>query len=277
MVLDEGGVIGDGILSGISTPVALVGVAEKGFVSIELRTRSAGGHSSLPTRESAIGILGAAIAQLEKRPMPARLEGPTRQLFDRIGPLFVFRQRAVFANLWLTRPLVLRNLERNPVTNAMVRTTAAPTVFQAGTKDNVLPSQARAVINYRILPGDSIESIAEHVRRVIDDRRVDVRAVGNFSAEPSAVSSTDSDNFRILEQTIRKVTPDAIVAPYLVVVATDARYYGYLTSNIFRFLPIRMAAADIERMHGIDERLGVREYETAIRFYRQFILDTAGD
>jgi carboxypeptidase PM20D1 len=209
--------------------------------------------------------------------MPARLEGPTRQLFDRIGPLFVFRQRAVFANLWLTRPLVLRNLERNPVTNAMVRTTAAPTVFQAGTKDNVLPSQARAVINYRILPGDSIESIAEHVRRVIDDRRVDVRAVGNFSAEPSAVSSTDSDNFRILEQTIRKVTPDAIVAPYLVVVATDARYYGYLTSNIFRFLPIRMAAADIERMHGIDERLGVREYETAIRFYRQFILDTAGD
>jgi carboxypeptidase PM20D1 len=276
MVLDEGGVIGDGILSGISTPAALVGVAEKGFVSIELRTRSAGGHSSLPTRETAIGILSAAIARLEKTPMAARLEGPTRQFFDRIGPLFSFPQRAVFANLWLTRPLVLRNLEGNPVTNAMVRTTAAPTIFQAGTKDNVLPSDARGVINYRILPGDSIAGIVEHVRRSVDDSRVAVKVVGNFSAEPSAVSTTDSNAFRTLERTIRKIAPDTIVVPYLVVVVTDARYYTHLSSNIFRFLPIRMRTEDLERMHGIDERLGVQQYQTVIQFYRQLILDATG-
>jgi carboxypeptidase PM20D1 len=277
MVLDEGGVIGDGILSGISTPVALVGVAEKGFVSIELRTRSAGGHSSLPTRESAIGILSAAIAQLDKSPMPARLEVPTRQLFNRIGPFFRFPQRAVFANLWLTRPLVLRNFEGSPVTDAIVRTTQAPTIFQAGTKDNLLPSEARAVINFRVLPGDSIAGIVEHIRRVIDDSRVAVKVVGNFSAEPSAVSSTDSNAFRTLERTIRKIIPDAIVAPYLVVVVTDARYYSDLSSNIYRFLPIRMRAEDLERMHGMDERLAVRQYETAIHFYRQLILDAAAN
>ena len=276
MVLDEGGVISDGILTGIPLPVALVGIAEKGFVSIELSTRAGGGHSSLPPKETAIGILGAAITRLEKYPMRARLEGPTLELFDRIGPVLPFAQRAVFANLWLTRDLVVRQLESSPVTNAMVRTTAAPTIFEAGSKDNVLPGKARAVMNYRILPGDRIADVAEHLRRVISDNRVQVKIAGRFSAEPSAASSTDSDTFRTLEVAIRKITPDVVVAPYLVLVATDARYYSELSSNIFRFLPLRLTAQDIDRMHGTNERLAIRQYETAIRIYRQLILDAAG-
>ena len=276
MVLDEGGVIGDGIFPGISEPVALVGVAEKGFVSIELSTRAPGGHSSLPPRQSTVGILSAAIARLEENPMPARLEGPTRQLFDRIGPRFPLGQRLVFANLWLTRALVLRNLEGSPATNAMVRTTTAATIFQAGEKDNVLPGHARAVINFRILPGDSVADVVEHVRRVVDDGRVEVRVVGRFSAEPSAVSSTESESFRTLERTIRSVTPDAIVAPYVVVVVTDARHYGGLSTNVFRFLPVRLTTADLARMHGTDERIAVRHYEAAIRTYRQLVLNAAG-
>jgi carboxypeptidase PM20D1 len=276
VVLDEGGVIGDRILPDISEPVALVGIAEKGYVSIELSARVAGGHSSLPPRQSAVGILSAAVATLEQTQMDARFEGPTRQLFDRIGPRFPAVQRAVFANLWLTTPLVLRTLEESPTTNAMVRTTAAPTIFQAGTKDNVLPGHARAVVNFRILPGDTVASVVEHVRRAIDDRRVEVRTVGRFSAEPSAVSGTDSDSFRILERTIRSVVPDAIVAPYLVVVVTDARHYSDLSRNVFRFLPLRLSQRDLERMHGIDERIGIREYETAIRTYRRLVIETAG-
>ena len=275
MVLDEGGVIGDGILDGISSPLALVGIAEKGFVSIELSSRTAGGHSSLPPRESAIGILSAAIERLEKRPMPARLEGPTRQLFDRVGPLFPLAQRAVFANLWLTRGLVLHKLEASPATNAMVRTTAAATIFQAGTKDNVLPSHARSVINFRIVPGDSIASVTDHVRSVINDSRIEIKIGGSFSAEPSAVSNTDSDSFRILERTIRTLTPDAIVAPYLVVVVTDARHYAALSRNTFRFLPVRVKPSDLERMHGSNERLAIPQYEAAIRVYRHLIENAA--
>jgi carboxypeptidase PM20D1 len=244
-----------------------VGIAEKGFVSIELSTRAAGGHSALPPRQSTVGILSAAIA---------RLEGPTRQLFDRIGPQFPFVKRAVFANLWLTRALVMRNLEGSPATNAMVRTTTAATIFQAGAKDNVLPSHARAVINFRILPSDSITGVVEHVRRVIDDMRVEVSTVGSFSAEPSAVSSTESESFRTLERTIRSITPDAIVAPYLVVVVTDARYYGDLSRNIFRFLPVRLTSRDLQRMHGTDECIAVRNYETAVRIYRHLILEATG-
>jgi carboxypeptidase PM20D1 len=276
MVLDEGGVIGDGVLAGIREPVALVGVAEKGFVTIELTTRAAGGHSSLPPAESAVGILSAAVAKLDQNPMPARLDGATRQMFDQVGPKFPTLQRALFANLWLTRPVVIRKLQEIPTTNAMVRTTTAPTIFQAGMKDNVLPSHARAVINFRILPGDSIRTVMEHVTRVVDDERVEIGVGGRFSAEPSLVSRTDSDAFRTLERTIRSVVSDVVIAPYLVVVVTDARHYADLSDNVFRFLPIRLDSDDLKRMHGIDERVGVRDYERAIRTYRQLVVNAAG-
>jgi carboxypeptidase PM20D1 len=275
MVLDEGGVIGDGLLPGVSGPVALVGIAEKGFVSVELSVRAPGGHSSLPPRQTAAGIVSAAVARLEASPMPARLTGPTEQLFDTIGPRMPFVPRTLFANLWLARTLVLAKLEASPTTNAMVRTTTAVTLLQAGTKDNVLPSHARAVVNFRLLPGDSVAGVLAHVRSVVDDARVEVRTGGRFTAEPSAVSSTESGAFHALERSIRGVTPDAVVAPYLVVVVTDARHYAGLTDNVFRFLPIRVGPRDLERMHGIDERIGIEVYEDAIRTYRELIVEVA--
>jgi carboxypeptidase PM20D1 len=274
MVLDEGGVIGDGILAGITQPVALVGIAEKGFVTVEFSARVPGGHSSLPPAESAVGIIGAAISRLERHPLPAQLSGPTRQLFDRIGPQFVGMQRAVFANLWLTRPLVVRRLQATPATNAMVRTTMAPTVFQGGTKDNVLPSYARALVNCRILPGETIATVVAHVRRVVDDDRVAVRIAGRFSAEPSAVSPVDSQSYRMLERSIRSVTEGALVAPYLVVVVTDSRYFAELSRNVFRFQPLRLTSQDLARMHGTNERIGIREYQMAIRTYRQLLVNS---
>jgi carboxypeptidase PM20D1 len=197
-------------------------------------------------------------------------------MFEHIGPRLPYPQRAIFANLWLTRPLVLRTLQRSPATNAMIRTTTAATMFQSGTKDNVLPSYARAVVNFRILPGDSIDDVMDHVRRTIDDDRVQVQTTGRFTAEPSAVSSTDSPSFRRLERAIRSTTPDAVVTPYLVVVVTDARYYSDLSPNVFRFLPLRLTSRDLDRMHGANERLGIGEYEAAIRTYRQLILTSAG-
>jgi carboxypeptidase PM20D1 len=275
-VMDEGGVVGDGILPGVGAPVAMIGIAEKGFVTVELVARGAGGHSSLPPQQSTVGILSSAIANLEAHQMPARLDGATSQMFERIGPHFPFAQRSVFANLWLSRPFVTRKLEANSTTNAMIRTTTAATVFQAGAKDNVLPAHARAVVNFRILPGDSVKGVLEHVRRVIGDDRIEVKVGGAFQAEPSALSNSESDGFRRLESTIRSVTPEAIVAPYLVVVVSDSRYFADVSENVFRFLPVRLTSRDLERMHGTDERISVRDYETAIRFYRELLQNAAG-
>lgn len=276
LVLDEGGVISDGLLPGVPGAVALVGIAEKGFVSLELSARAAGGHSSLPPRQTAAGIVGAAVARLEANPLPARLAGPSEELFRAIGPRLPVVQRVALANLWLTRGLLTRKLEAAPATNAMVRTTTAVTMLQAGTKDNVLPTQARAVVNFRILPGDSVATVVEHVRRAVADDRVEIRNAGRFTAEPSAVSRTDSGAFRALARAIRSVTPTAVVAPYQVVVVTDARHYGDLSRNVFRFLPLRLTPPDLERMHGVDERIGVGEYERAVSTYRRLIVEAAG-
>jgi carboxypeptidase PM20D1 len=276
MVVDEGGVIGHGLMPGVDRPTALIGIAEKGFVSVELTARAEGGHSSMPPRHGSIGRLSAAIQRLEDSPMPARLDGAALQLFDRVGPEMGFAQRAVFANLWLTRPLVIRTLQGAPGSNAMIRTTTAPTIFQAGTKENVLPSRARAVVNFRILPGDDVAGVVAHVRRVVNDTAVQVRAMEGFSSEPSPVSRTDAEPYRLLERSIRQAAPDAVVAPYLVVGGTDARHYHALSQHVYRFLPIRMTSQDLERMHGTDERISVRDYEAGIRFYRQLLINAAG-
>lgn len=275
MVVDEGGVIADGIVPGVAAPVALVGIAEKGFISVELEALAPGGHSSLPPRQSPVGILGAAVARLEEQQMPARLGGATRRLLERVGTAMTLPQRVALANLWLTEPLVIRRLEKAPSTNAMVRTTTAVTIFRAGTKDNVLASRAQAVINFRIAPGDSIADVLRHVDRVVDDPRVQAKVVGAFSSEPSSISSTDSEGFSVLERTILSIVPNAIVAPYLVVVVTDARHYEPLSDNVFRFLPLQLAPTDIERMHGTNERVAIGDYERAIRFYRELILNAA--
>ena len=158
----------------------------------------------------------------------------------------------VFANLWLTRPLVIGELEDNATTNAMVRTTTAVTMFQAGTKENVLASSVRAVVNFRILPGDGIAGVVEYVRRVVDDPRVEVRRTGRFSAEPTAVSSTDTESYRTLERTIRSVDPEAIVAPYLVVVgptrATTRRSAGTSSGSCQRGWTRGTSSASTARM-----------------------------
>ena len=111
---------------------------------------------------------------------------------------------------------------------------------------------------------------------MVGDPRVEVETGGAFSAEPSAVSSSGSESFRRLERTIRSVHPDAVVAPFLVVVVTDARYYGGLSRDVYRFLPLRLTSRDLARMHGTDERVAVSHYEDAIRLYRQLILNAAG-
>jgi carboxypeptidase PM20D1 len=275
LVLDEGGVIGQGLMPGVDRPTALVGIAEKGFVSVELSVETEGGHSSMPPPRGSIGRLSAAIQRLEQNPMPARLDGPARQLFGRVGPEMPFAHRMVFANLWLTRPLVIRTLEGAPGSNAMIRTTTAPTIFQAGTKENVLPSRARAVVNFRILPGDSVAGVVAHVRRVVGDTAVRIRAMQGFASEPSPVSRTEGEPWRVLERSIRQGAPDAVVAPYLVVGGTDARHFHALSEHVYRFIPTRVTQDDLDRIHGTNERIAVRDYEAAIGFYRQLLLNAA--
>ncbi len=271
-VLDEGGFVTQGVLPGIDPPIAVVGIAEKGYLSLELTAESAGGHSSKPPRNTAAGVLSRAIARLEAEPFPTRLDGATEAMFDRIGPSLPFAKRLVFANLWLFRPLVRRTLSGAPATDAMVRTTTAATMFSGSEKENVLPIRASAVVNFRILPGDTADSVTERVIRVIDDPRVTVRPRPNRN-DPSPVSSPEGPFFRHLERSIHEVSTedDLIVAPYLLIAQTDSRHFIPLSDAVYRFVGARVTGDELNGFPGTDERIAASEYARAIRVYYRFI------
>jgi carboxypeptidase PM20D1 len=274
-VRDEGLTITDGILPDISKPVALIGVAEKGFVSLELSVKAESGHSSMPPPHTAIGILSAAINRLEERQMPASIEGVTRKMLETIGPEMSFGKRLVMANLWLFKPLVERKLTASPSTNAAIRTTTAATIIEGGLKENILPSSARAVVNFRILPADSIERVVSHVREVVADPRVKIHRFGVLVAEPSPISRIDATGFQNIQMTIRQLYPEVLVAPALVVGTTDSKRYVKLTDNIYRFSPLRIRPEDVERFHGINERISINEYAECVKFYYHLIKNSA--
>ncbi|MFC1529510.1 M20 family peptidase [Gemmatimonadota bacterium] len=272
-VLDEGAVVLAGAPP-LNAPVALVGIAEKGYVSLALSVEGEGGHSSMPPRQTAVGILGSAVAALQDNPFPGRMRGPTRQYFSYVGPELSFFPRMIFANSWLFGSLIKRQLAASPSSDALLRTTTAPTMFEGSIKENVLPIRARAVVNFRIFPGETVESVTERVERLIDDPRVLIEQFGSLVENPSPVSPTDAPAFGILQHTIRQVFSDAVVAPFLVMATTDSRYYRRLSENVYRFQPVRLRQDDLARIHGTNERISIEGYADCIRFYRQLIVNS---
>jgi carboxypeptidase PM20D1 len=270
--LDESGIIATGIIPGVARPVSLVGVAEKGYMTVEVSVREEGGHSSMPPPASAIGILGRAVASLEQKQFPARMDGPGTMLFDWVGPEMSFGMRLLFANRWLLGAVVKNELLKSPSMAAALRTTIAPTVFQAGNKENVLPPEARAAVNFRLLPGETVDSVKAHVRQAIDDPRVKIEVPRPETAVPATqVTSTEAEGFKLLERTIRQVYPETVVAPYLVLGATDARHYDAVCQSVLRFLPVAMTSKDLSRLHGTNERIAVEDFARSVGFYMRMI------
>ncbi len=275
LILDEGGIIAEGMVPGVTRPVALISTAEKGYVSVELIAESAGGHSSMPPRHGAIGKLAAAIESLEDHPMPARIDGATQRSFEYLAPEMPFVPRLVLANLWLFDPLAKRQFASDPPGNARIRTTTAATIFTAGVKENVLPHRARAVVNFRILPGDTVADVLRHVRETVGPG-IRVSPTGVARGEPSPESDTGAPGFALLQRTLAQTFPGAVVSPNLLSGGTDTKHYVRLSRNIYRFLPIRMQEEDLGRLHGTNERVGVENYGEAVRFYAQLLRNGAG-
>ena len=268
--LDEGYAVLDGVIGGVTAPIAMIGIGEKGYVSVELTATGAGGHSSMPANDNSAIRIARAVERLADNQMPARIKGPSGAMLDGIAPYTSFAMRAALANRWLTGPLVERQLLSVPSTAAAIRTTTAPTILNAGTKDNVIPQVARAVVNHRILPGESIASVLEHDRRVIDDPQVQVRPA-SFQQQPGTPVSPESVEFQWFKALVRTSFPEAGVSPGLVVGATDGRHYQGVTRAVLRFVPITMRKDDLTRFHGNDERIGIADYMRAIAFYERLM------
>ncbi|MCF8471039.1 MAG: M20 family peptidase [Parvibaculum sp.] len=267
-VADEGGVIGHGLMPGVAGPVAMIGVAEKGSVSLDIAAHAKGGHSSMPpvVDETAIGRLARAIGRIGDAPFESKVDGATRRMIESLAPGVPFMQRIVYANLWLFEPVVRGIMEKSQTGAAQLHTTIAPTIVSGGVKENVLPPEAHAVVNFRIHPRDTAAGVSEHVRATIDDPEVSVETMPG-TREASKVSTIDGEGYRVLTAAIRETFPGTLSAPYLVVGGTDSRHYLPITDNVFRFVPIRMGAGDMARFHGTNERVSVENMGEAVAFY----------
>ncbi len=273
LVVDEGGFLASGVIPGVQGRAAIVGIAEKGYVSFRLTAAANGGHSSMPPSRTAVGALSRAVMALEANPFPSSIEGPTRGMLEAMAPYASFGQKVALANLWLTAPLVERAMRGSPLGAALLRTTTAPTMLEAGVKDNVLPPVAEAIVNFRIRPGETHETVLARVREIVNDTLVAIDYMDSVRVNPSPVSSVSSPAYALVASTIRSLAPAERlpVLPYLVMGGTDAKYWGAHTDNAFRFLPVPLGDGDQARIHGVNERIRVEDYGVAVTFFTRLL------
>lgn len=269
-VVDEGGAIASEAFPGVGAPIGVVGVTEKGVTSIELRVEGRGGHASTPARMGPTARIARAITRLDRAPMAASVPDPTVELFRRMAPHASIALRPLLANAARLRPVLTRALiAAGPEPAAMTRTTFAITTLAGSPALNVIASTATAGVNIRIMVGDTVAGVLDHVRRTIDDDQVQIDVVERN--EPSPVSPYDDEAFALLESTITEVFPDAVAAPYVMMAATDSRFFSAICERVYRFAPFRMTKAQRESIHSYDEHLGVDALVDGVRWYERLI------
>ncbi|XP_067863694.1 N-fatty-acyl-amino acid synthase/hydrolase PM20D1-like [Heptranchias perlo] len=267
-LLDEGSAILDGIIPGLEKHAAVIATSEKGYATISLSVTTATGHSSMPPKESSIGILAAAVSKLENNPMPRMFgQGPERGLFEHLSSQLNFPLNVVMANLWLFAPLVSRMMEKKPSTNSLVRTTTAVTEFHAGIKANVIAPSARATVNFRLHPVHTLDELLYQIQSIISDERVKIEVLGFFPSLPMSSYDDNSFGYQVIRATIGNVFPEVAVTPGLCVASTDTRHYQNLTRELYRFVPMILKQKDLSRIHGVNERISTRNYEEIVQFY----------
>lgn len=277
-VIDEGSTVVRGMLALVEAPLALIGVAEKGYADVVLRASGGEGHAAMPPRLTALGRLAKAIVRLDRRPFRPHAAEATIAFLKAIGTAVRGPVRLVLRRPRFFWPVLRRVLASSPGSAALLHTTHAFTMAAGSRSAATLPKIAEAVANLRILPGETVEGACRYIRRIVGDRDVEVHVVpGSTATDPTATSATSSEVYRMLAAEIGEQFSDAVVAPFLVTVTTDSKHYASLAENVYRFVPLSLDPTDLERIHGTDERISVGDFERLVRFYECLFRRIGGD
>ncbi|MGZ8803973.1 MAG: M20/M25/M40 family metallo-hydrolase [Microbacterium sp.] len=266
LVLDEGGAVVDAPLPFALGDAAMVGVGEKGVLTLKLSTRGDGGHASAPPSLTAVGRIARALDRLGPSTFPARTPAAVTRMLSRFAdtasgaPQLLLRTLATFP--WLTAR-AFAAMGGEPA--ALVRTTVAATMQQGGTAANVLPSQASATLNLRIALSETVGATVRRVKRRIGDPLVEVTVVEG--SEPSPESPTDNAQFALIVDAVKASYPGAATVPYVMMAATDSRHFHRFAPAVYRFAPLEMSNAQRASIHGVDERVEVTSLEKGERFH----------
>jgi carboxypeptidase PM20D1 len=273
--IDEGGLITTDTPM-INGPALMIGVAEKGYVTLRVSAPAEGGHSSAPPRETGVINLSKALIAINDNQFPLELRGPGAAMLDVLGGKAGGTTRMAIANRWLFAPLLKSQAAKSPASAAMFHTTIAPTMLTGSPKENVLPQSAEALINYRIAPWDSSAKVLERARASVKGMPVKVDFTGLPPREPTPVSSTTSPGWSLIAAAALADRPGTPVAPYLVVAGTDSRSMAGVADDVYRFQAIELDTKGIKIIHGTNEHMTLKNLDSLIRFYARLVATAAG-
>lgn len=275
---DEGSIIADGLIKGVNRKLALIGTAEKGYADILLKTEAKGGHAAMPPAMTATGRIARAVTRIERKPFPMRWIKTTRKMFSGMSSGAESGMKVVFANIWLFGPVVKLVMAKNPQSAALLRTTTAPTMIKGSSKENVLAETASAIINTRVLAGDTLDSVLARIRKVVRDDSIEVSLLHPESANnPVPESSTRGQGYKVISRAIAETVPDALILPYLNTGTTDSKAYAECCENIYRLAPMILKPEDVDSIHASNERISLENYGLVISFYKTIFQKINGD
>ena len=265
-IADEGFGVMQGIIPGIGNNCAIIGLAEKGNLTLKISTGIPGGHSAWPHPENTTSVLTNALSKLENYQFPAQLNGPVKSLFTDAAPYMNFGYKFLFSNLWITSPLVKKVLSAGVKTAATIRTTHVTTVIHAGSKENVVPPVAEALVNFRTLPNHSSQEIITQLKDLFNDDRIKIELYQE-AVESSPVSPSEGIGFDPIKKAIQATFPETVVVPGLVITGTDCKNYTKITNRIYRFVPYTFSNHNLSGIHGRNEYVTIQQFTAAVGYY----------
>ncbi len=266
MVLDEGGAVVSGVFPTVKKSIAVVGTSEKGIMDLHFDMKSEGGHASTPPKHTIVGELAKAIRKMENYNFKMKLSGAGLEMLETLAKEAIFPIRMVFANLWLFSPILsFATRLMGGDLNAIVRTTFAATMMKGSDASNVIPPSASMIANLRLITGDTVESVVETAKKVVNNDKISIYASDYFN--PSRNSDTSCEGYKLLQETIMETWQNTIPSPYLMLGCSDSRHYARISDKVFRFSPMEMSKEERGYIHGHNERISIENLKKTVVFF----------
>ncbi len=271
MALNEGGRV---IREQGKIRYVAVQTTEKSYQDFSLVARGRAGHSSIPTGDNPVNRLVNALQRIAGIEFEPELNSVTREFFQELAPTFP-GDMALCATR-LENPQDSRHcaqvLAANPNFNAMLRSTCTPTLLEAGVKNNVIPSEARANLNCRLLPGTDLKDTLKMLRKVVDDENVAVEFARPPNSKPDP-SPTDNDLFDAIRTVSGEMAPGIPVVPYMSPGGTDSTVLRKRGIAAYGLLPFPIAEEDLRTMHGNDEKIAIDSFTWGTEMLLRIVLE----